>query len=88
MFVLNPCTNDARVIKEANTLGKAGYKVKVIAVFKGDNDLTEEREHFTIFRVSLIGLFSYIKLKTNMFCSSYITNMQYMRINMRIRMFY
>jgi glycosyltransferase involved in cell wall biosynthesis len=63
MFVLNPCTNDARVIKEANTLGRAGYEIKVIAIFNDTCNLIEKKENFTIYRVRTTGILSYIKFK-------------------------
>lgn len=63
MFVLNSCTDDARVIKEANTLGRAGYEIKVIAVFNDTCKLIEKKESFTNYRVQTTGILSYIKFK-------------------------
>ena len=57
MFVLNPCTNDARVLKEADTLGRAGYDVKIIAIVSKDvSNFMEKKENFTIYRVKLTTL--------------------------------
>ena len=62
MFVLNPCTNDARVLKEATTLGKAGYDVKIIAITSSDApDLIDEKDNFAIYRVQPRGLLTYLK---------------------------
>src|SRR3990172_11467363 len=62
MFVLNPCTNDARVLKEAATLGEAGYDVKIIAIISEDAPQFEEKkERFTIYRVQPRALLFYVK---------------------------
>jgi len=62
MFVLNPCTNDTRVLKEATTLGTAGYDVKIIAIASSDvPDLIDEKQNFTIYRVQPRGLLTYLK---------------------------
>ncbi len=62
MFVLNPCTNDARVLKEAATLGEAGYDVKIIAIISEDAPQFEEKkESFTIYRVQPRALLFYVK---------------------------
>lgn len=37
MFVFNNCTTDARVLKEAASLAKNGYKVKIMAIINGPN---------------------------------------------------
>lgn len=51
MLVRNPCTHDARVLKEARTLGEAGHSVTVIALMTGGAPTTEKREGFVIERV-------------------------------------
>lgn len=62
MFVLNPCTHDTRVLKEASTLAKAGYDVKIIAIVSEDApDLIEEKENFTIYRVQPRAIYFYLK---------------------------
>ena len=38
MFVTNPCTHDARVMKEAKSLSNAGYDVRVFALSNALND--------------------------------------------------
>jgi len=38
MFVTNPCTHDARVMKEARSLNQAGYDVRVFALSNALND--------------------------------------------------
>lgn len=62
MFVLNPCTYDSRVLKEATTLGQAGYDVRIIAIVSKDvPDLIEEKENFTIYRIQPRALLFYLK---------------------------
>jgi glycosyltransferase involved in cell wall biosynthesis len=51
MFVYNNCKFDARVLKEAKSLAKAGYDVKIIAVLSKDTLPYEERDGFKIIRV-------------------------------------
>ena len=51
MFVYNSCKHDARVLKEAQTLAKAGYDVRIIAVLSDDTRPYEERDGFRIIRV-------------------------------------
>jgi len=51
MFVYNNCKHDARVLKEAKTLAKAGYDVRIIAVLSDDTLPYEERDGFRIIRV-------------------------------------
>ena len=38
MFVTNPCTHDARVMKEASTLAGSGYDVRVYALSNAYNE--------------------------------------------------
>jgi len=38
MFVTNPCTHDARVMKEAKTLSDSGYEVRVFALANAYNE--------------------------------------------------
>ncbi len=62
MFVLNPCINDTRVLKEAHTLGKAGYDVRIIAVVSEDRpDFIEEKDSFRIYRVQPRSALFYLK---------------------------
>ena len=51
MFVYNNCTTDARVLKEAASLAKAGYQVKIIAVMDKGVSPYEIRDGVEIFRV-------------------------------------
>lgn len=51
MFVYNNCHSDARVLKEAASLGRAGYEVKIIAVLDSKTVPHENRGDFEIFRV-------------------------------------
>ena len=53
MLVRNSCTHDARVLKEARTLGQAGHRVTVIAIRAVGVPQREEREGFVIERVSV-----------------------------------
>lgn len=63
MFVYNSCIHDARVIKEATTLGKSGYNVKIIAIVSNDvHDLIEEKENFTVYRVEPRSVRFYLDL--------------------------
>ncbi len=52
MFVLNDCTHDARVLKEAKTLVEAGFGVRVIALKTPDTDFIEKRDGFVIERIA------------------------------------
>ena len=50
MMVTNPCTNDARVLKEATALSESGYDVVILAT-RGTNTAEVERmAGFTIKR--------------------------------------
>ena len=51
MFVYNNCKYDSRVIREAKTLARAGYDVRIIAVLDKTTEHFEEREGFKIIRV-------------------------------------
>lgn len=53
MLVLNNFINDSRIIREANTLGKNGFKVKVMALHQ---DGLKTEEDFECFRVERIPL--------------------------------
>lgn len=58
MFVLNPCHNDARVRKEAATLGQAGYDVRIFAL--GNSTWPEElldEGDFTIQRLEVNSVY-------------------------------
>lgn len=76
MFVYNNCDKDARVLKEAGTLVKAGYHVKIFAV-KDDNTPTYENRdgieiirvpkdpiHYRLFRADVKGILFPTKLKS------------------------
>ena len=69
--VFNCFTNDSRVEKQANSLGEAGYKVTVFALWKSDLPVTQRQKNFLINRVPLIlrdyydqvpGFFKFIEL--------------------------
>ena len=61
MFVLNSCANDTRVLKEAETLGRAGYDVNIIAIVSKDvPECEDKREHFAIYRVQPRSIIYYI----------------------------
>jgi glycosyltransferase involved in cell wall biosynthesis len=51
MFVMNTCTHDARVLKEAQALAQAGYEVRIIAIQAQETPAYEERDGFQIVRV-------------------------------------
>lgn len=51
MFVYNRCTTDARVLKEAATLARAGHRVRVIAVLDDTTEPEEEHDGFRIVRI-------------------------------------
>jgi glycosyltransferase involved in cell wall biosynthesis len=51
MFVYNNCSRDARVLKEARSLTKAGHHVRIIAVLDKITQPYEERDGFVIERV-------------------------------------
>lgn len=53
MIVQNNFVNDSRVIKEANTLGKNGYNVKVLALHKKGLKLKEKFDYFELERIHL-----------------------------------
>lgn len=50
MIVTNPCTNDARVLKEATTLSKSGYDVVILATMGTNTTKVERVAGFTIKR--------------------------------------
>ena len=51
MFVYNNCTNDTRVLKEAATLNRNGYKVKIIALKDSNTNYYDLKDGIEIFRV-------------------------------------
>ncbi|AVQ54331.1 hypothetical protein CF049_18740 [Clostridium sporogenes] len=53
MVVQNDFVNDSRIIKEANTLGKYGFNVKVLALHNKGLKEEEEFEHFIVKRIKL-----------------------------------
>lgn len=58
MFVLNPCHSDARVRKEAATLGRAGYDVRIYGL--GNSTWPEElvvEDGFTIHRLEISSVY-------------------------------
>lgn len=57
MFVLNNCTHDSRVLKEAQTLTHNGYEVTIVALLDGDASPSEYRDGFQIVRIDLGHLF-------------------------------
>lgn len=56
MFVFNPFTNDARVLRECSALAEAGYEVDLYSLQSKDNPSLPKREHrkegFQVIRVS------------------------------------
>ena len=57
MFVLNNCTRDSRVLKEAQTLAQNGHEVTIIALLDDTSSPRERRDGFQIVRVELGYLF-------------------------------
>lgn len=53
MFVFNNCLNDARVLKEAQSLGKAGHEVEIVALLDKKTKALEQHEFFSIKRLAL-----------------------------------
>jgi len=51
MIVTNPCTNDARVLKEATTLSKYGYDVVILAIMGNNTIKLEHTDSFIIKRM-------------------------------------
>lgn len=59
MFVTNPCTHDARVMKEASTLSGAGYDVCVFALANAHNPPGRfEQDNYTVHRVQFLNIFA------------------------------
>ena len=59
MYVQNDVTRDARVLREAGSLAKAGHEVTIVGVARDHGEpegSREEREGFHIIRVSIPGL--------------------------------
>jgi glycosyltransferase involved in cell wall biosynthesis len=54
MLVTNPCTNDARVLKEARSLAENGYDVTIHAIAKDGIANFEKRDGFKIKRLNRI----------------------------------
>jgi glycosyltransferase involved in cell wall biosynthesis len=57
MLVLNPCVNDARVIKAAEALNKGGHEVVIYCVAKTGLKQTESVNGVRIIRVNLLPTF-------------------------------
>jgi glycosyltransferase involved in cell wall biosynthesis len=58
MYVFNDATNDSRVLREAGALAAAGHEVTLMARARdvdSEVDEVEERDGFTIVRVSVVG---------------------------------
>lgn len=73
MLVANPFTNDARVEKEAETLGRAGYHVYVFATARDDLSSHEIREYFQIYRIQVgRGAIGQILFKVRFLINSYL----------------
>lgn len=53
MFVLNPCTSDARVRRQADALGRAGYDVRVFAI--ADRTHAAGLEQLDTFSIQRLG---------------------------------
>ncbi|WP_061321099.1 glycosyltransferase family 4 protein [Clostridium botulinum] len=53
MVVQNDFINDSRIIKEANTLGKCGFNVKVLALHNKGLKEEEKFEYFVVKRIKL-----------------------------------
>jgi len=51
MLVYNRCTSDARVLKEAGTLTRAGHRVRIFAVLDRTTAPAENRDGFRIVRI-------------------------------------
>jgi|GEM_PF-3530418 len=62
MFVTNPCTHDARVMKEASTLSTAGYDVRVFALANAHNDPgIFEQDSYSVHRLKFDNIFVRIR---------------------------
>ena len=55
--VFNFFTNDSRVEKQANSLGKTGHEVTVFALWKNGLEEEETKEGFKIKRIRLFSSF-------------------------------
>lgn len=53
MIVQNDFVNDSRIIKEANSLGKNGFEVKVLALHNNGLKENEDFEYFSVKRIKL-----------------------------------
>ncbi|MBT6269535.1 MAG: glycosyltransferase [Phycisphaerae bacterium] len=51
MLLMNPCTHDTRVMKEATSLTKNGYEVHIVALMKPNLETEETIDGVTIHRV-------------------------------------
>ncbi|MFW5879263.1 MAG: glycosyltransferase family 4 protein, partial [bacterium] len=54
MLVTNPCTNDARVLKEAKSLSENGYDVTIHAIAKDGIANFEKKDGFQIKRLNRV----------------------------------
>lgn len=61
MFVTNPCTHDARVMKEAKTLASHGYQVKIYALGNSEEQegLHESEDNYEIETIVIHWLLSF-----------------------------
>lgn len=51
MMVTNPCTNDARVLKEGSGLSKEGYDILILATKEKNNEALTKKNGITIRRI-------------------------------------
>jgi glycosyltransferase involved in cell wall biosynthesis len=51
IFVANNCTVDSRILRQAETFGRAGHETIIVAVHRGDVPAVERRDTFEIRRI-------------------------------------
>lgn len=74
MIVQNDFVNDSRIIKEANTLGKNGYEVLVLALYR---EKLKKKERFDFFDVERIQLFTRDKLSNRIIYLQFIKYIEF-----------
>ena len=74
MIVQNNFVNDSRIIKEANTLGKNGYEVLVLALYR---EKLKKKERFDFFDVERIQVFTRDKLSNRIIYLQFIKYIEF-----------
>lgn len=67
MLLLNSFKNDNRVLKEASSLAKAGYKIKLLCYQEYDMPLKENKNGFKVLRIVNIGNYHKLRILSKLY---------------------